>query len=242
MKYHYYSDIVHFKELLETRSIYMSDIASFNDPLESEKGQTFTRLTDSLYTDIGLNQVGAFCLSNDRDRYLMWSYYAKGHKGICVGFDIPFGSWAKDCFLEWPSRHLATSPWPERKVYYMTLGENSNITVWYIDVKYGGGRDVARDGREIVADDVARLFSYKYLMFKEEQESRIIVIGQNSVDKNLKIPMEWIKEITFGLLVNEADIIDYVKYSKALGYSNMNYYREVIIREEERIEICPCFK
>jgi hypothetical protein len=41
------------------------------------------------------NEWGVFCLSERNDDILMWSYYANGHRGICLGFahrpTRPFG-------------------------------------------------------------------------------------------------------------------------------------------------------
>jgi len=38
------------------------------------------------YMQEQINQIGVFCLSEPRDSLLMWSYYANGHQGVCLGF------------------------------------------------------------------------------------------------------------------------------------------------------------
>jgi hypothetical protein len=44
-------------------------------------------LEDDIAVESIVRQVGICCFSELRDSILMWSHYAKEHKGICIGFD-----------------------------------------------------------------------------------------------------------------------------------------------------------
>jgi hypothetical protein len=44
--------------------------------------------TDKLYDQIAAH-TGVYCMSKQGDSILQWSYYAKGHSGFCLEFNIP---------------------------------------------------------------------------------------------------------------------------------------------------------
>lgn len=49
---------------------------------------------------VGINalhqSVGVMCFSNSYVNQLMWAYYAQGHAGFCVGFDVDFDALAEE--------------------------------------------------------------------------------------------------------------------------------------------------
>lgn len=65
-------------------------------------------------------QIGVLCLAESRSDILMWSHYAAGHSGVCIGFDTsdPFFQSARkvvyqkdypDLSFDWFSKNLTAS-------------------------------------------------------------------------------------------------------------------------------------
>jgi hypothetical protein len=70
--------------------IYLSKWSSFNDPMEgcfSYIVNPNTRISASELRKC-IDGYGIHCLSKTFANYLLWSYYADGHKGVCLEFDL----------------------------------------------------------------------------------------------------------------------------------------------------------
>lgn len=73
----------HLKDCLENNRLYLNDGKTLNDPFDL----AFTnRKTRELTRMEGLRIL---CLTNSYRKKLMWSYYADGHKGVCLTVSIP---------------------------------------------------------------------------------------------------------------------------------------------------------
>lgn len=82
--------------------IYFSKTSDLNDPFDSallpsefiegmvRQGYKLPIHDIAAYDNYVLNMIknfGVYCLSKKCDNVLMWSHYADGHKGFCIGFD-----------------------------------------------------------------------------------------------------------------------------------------------------------
>jgi hypothetical protein len=78
--------ISNFWNLLKYRQVWASKISSLNDPLEflyhaGEKSDFAT----AFFKSDEHKRIGVISLSQAPDNLLMWSHYAHGHNGVCVG-------------------------------------------------------------------------------------------------------------------------------------------------------------
>jgi Protein of unknown function (DUF2971) len=81
---------------LRDRRLKKTTIDELNDPFDhyaidttdSDMSFAVTAMVAEHKRDIGI-----ICLSRNWNNLLMWSHYADKHKGVCLGFDIPDGSY-----------------------------------------------------------------------------------------------------------------------------------------------------
>lgn len=106
--YRYISNFKHLEELLKKKLLHYSSPKSFNDPFdfmpslkgfpkferEMKKEKSITRKGQMNHNE-RLNVVDNLrqnyrvcCFTELWNSYLMWSYYANGFKGYCIGFDF----------------------------------------------------------------------------------------------------------------------------------------------------------
>ena len=79
-------------ENISRRRLKVADINDLNDPFEflglvsdnPETVQDFTRMKAQVAKNIGL-----LCFSDDWKNPVQWAHYADGHRGLCLGFDVP---------------------------------------------------------------------------------------------------------------------------------------------------------
>lgn len=76
---------------LEHRRLKVARIADLNDPFEflpacpTAQGRKIIRD----FKRRAHEGIGLLCFSEDRKNPVQWSHYAEGHKGLCLGFDVP---------------------------------------------------------------------------------------------------------------------------------------------------------
>lgn len=106
--YKYYSSSFDVKNHIESPSIKLSHVKSFNDPFEMqishEHASMLAEMTLAHVTnknDESKNEFinsykiinsffGVVSLTETHRNILMWSHYASSHKGVCVGYDTNF--------------------------------------------------------------------------------------------------------------------------------------------------------
>jgi Protein of unknown function (DUF2971) len=64
--------------------------ALFKDKVNKDVAKTLPQITKEM-----LHEMGIACFSTSKDSLLMWSHYAKGHKGFCLEFDTSFEPFPK---------------------------------------------------------------------------------------------------------------------------------------------------
>ncbi len=82
-----------------------------------------TTITEGLQREV--NRVGVLCLSEFRDDVVLWSHYAAGHAGLCLGFrvaaDVAFFARAQSVYYsaQYPSIDLHDSPKKQVEAFIM---------------------------------------------------------------------------------------------------------------------------
>lgn len=76
---------------LKQRRLKLSMIDELNDPFDLfnvvNKSGFWLKLSMPELIELG-RSFGILCLSRNWDNLLLWSHYADGHRGVCLGFDI----------------------------------------------------------------------------------------------------------------------------------------------------------
>ena len=98
MLYHYYKCTDYAVDAIKENRLYFANPWTFNDPLE--RVIMFDRRRDEEGNSVAIERVhyaprgmrgldvGVFCFCTSMTNYLLWSHYADGHKGVCIGFDF----------------------------------------------------------------------------------------------------------------------------------------------------------
>ena len=81
-------------EVLATRGIQLTAAQIRRDDFQRELTSTLAALrspsfrNETLFNTID-SATGIFCMSNNNDNILQWSYYGGGHSGFCLEFNVP---------------------------------------------------------------------------------------------------------------------------------------------------------
>jgi len=140
----------------------------------------FDRIQKSIET------VGVCSFSMALEEPLLWSHYANGHKGLCLGYEIPFQS-----FFE-PSKTI------EGAIIPIDYGENP-LTEWLIENAPAKDRI---DINEFSNNLVKKVLSVKGKGWRYEKEARIICNREGVYP----IPKDYLKRVCFGMNVNNSGI------------------------------------
>ena len=128
--YHFVSE--KFGKLnLEMRRLKLARIADLNDPFEFDPAcpDKKARQVIADFKRQAHETIALLCFSEKRDNPVQWSHYADGHKGVCLGFDIPDDHVAK-------VKYETARPMVDMKKLFpnQTAGEEE-INRW-LNVKY----------------------------------------------------------------------------------------------------------
>jgi len=76
---------------LEMRRLKLARIADLNDPFEFTPACSDTKARKVIadFKRRAHAKIGLLCFSARQDNPVQWSHYADGHKGMCLGFDVP---------------------------------------------------------------------------------------------------------------------------------------------------------
>ncbi len=140
------------------------------------------------------NKFGIFCMTSIPDSILMWSHYAHGHNGICVGFDLSGKSSESKIFSESCKEVNYSKKYP-------IISPNINIR---------------NEGKKI--------FYTKYLDWEYEHEWRIVIeeyLGRITLPNNLikciilgdKIEPDYNKEEVISWIL-EKDYVPEIKIAR----------------------------
>ena len=204
--------------LLTEGDIYFSDPKTFNDPFDCkftftidgtddelkenmrQKGQSEEWIAEifrtmsrkQIYEEyfVTLNEridlLKVFCLAEDCENTLMWSHYGQNHYGICVGIKVfDYGGWPN---IKFRGNQLLT----------ISSGYDSRYIPAF-PINYTNKRpkqhNVLRDG----SDDFNRFVLTKSMDWKYEKERRLIMPAPLLIKNPVKITLNKINEIIFGL-------------------------------------------
>lgn len=131
--------------------------------------------------------ISIFCVSEHRDNYNLWSTFAKGQTGFCIGINT------RKMYSK------ANNFGGSGKVQYFPLDEMPKIRPFYFS------------HAEILEDFTKTVFSLPDI-YKEEDEYRLIKL--DSGERRINIREECFEEIILGELISKANKEEIVKISK----------------------------
>jgi len=90
-------------QALSEQRLRISNILDLNDPFEffavEMAGPIFRQGMNAGKSGIA-EKYGILCFSRDWKNPVQWAHYANGHKGVCLGFDIPSSFLEKVTYVE----------------------------------------------------------------------------------------------------------------------------------------------
>ncbi len=160
-------------------------------------------IKDTFYNSLNnmIDRYRIFCVSEDPLSLLMWSHYADSHKGICIGFEVQEIDNQTGLFFKVNEQYIFLE---NKRVKYIQEQERSLIDIMGIDLSTIGNS----------------LYS-KYNSWKYEKENRFILLSNEIASGKVKVVKETIKEILFGLKVEDCIIKQTLKNLKKSNYLNI---------------------
>jgi hypothetical protein len=156
-----------------------------------------------------VKKAGVLSFSLTATEPLMWSHYADGHAGICVGIDKV---WFDDFIeREWKPNKLIGGA----QVSYKEQPDFHEVVARYAK-REAGGREIITD--HMFVDIVMPVLRTKSEHWRYEQEYRIIRREPGVVS----IPGEAIKEVIVGKRISEGD---YALVQAVLSKSSLSHVR-----------------
>jgi len=95
MRLYHYIEAKWTLDDIRRRRLKASKIDDMNDPYEWKtvySDHEISQLALENTEKVAIGKYGVLCFSRRWNNILMWSHYADGHKGICLGFDGPMSS------------------------------------------------------------------------------------------------------------------------------------------------------
>lgn len=186
------------------------------------------------------------CLSENGDNQLLWAHYADQHRGICLGYEFPdtdeefsekaeWGSMAKHDMGKFGLKlHKDKIQYLNDRPALNISNSDESVEKWKFDSDYLMN---------------ACIFS-KPKCWEYEKEWRLALIYPIGVEKSFApkidtkgyhaiLPREWLKEITFGLRLDEKFCEEIVDIVKASGYENVSFRREKIVQGKFEVTSVP---
>lgn len=86
--------LAHAKTNIESRRLKVATFADANDPFEllalnlRGRGKRDVRKALKAFKEAQASEIGMLCFSRTWSNPVLWSHYAEGHKGVCLGFDL----------------------------------------------------------------------------------------------------------------------------------------------------------
>jgi hypothetical protein len=178
------AEIISYAQKL-TRS--PEEFDNFKRGLEQDRASFLLDIRARLET-LFAARTGVLCLSPDSTNILLWSHYAGGHKGFCVGLD---------------SRWLADESVPDP----------TDLIIDHEQVKYESDYPQLNPflSDEEAREWLAQQYRYKSASWNYENEYRFVMIRipkLNDSDRILKLSPKSIREVILGCSIEAADEIE----------------------------------
>lgn len=148
------------------------------------------------------NYFNIFCFSRNYNNILMWSHYADEHKGICIGFNISHVD-ENSLTLKCKENYIDINK---------TKGFN-NLPVFH--VVYSKERPVPYNIIKSKHQELRDFIYSKSIDWKYEEEYRIVLQDDVLLSNPVKIELNEIKEIIFGLRMDDKEKIMLKKLIKS---------------------------
>jgi len=213
---------------LKCDNLYFSSPLEFNDPYES----SILLEGDERYGEIlkdDLRKSAMACFSLSPDNFTLWSYYAKGFKGICIEYDTEKLISSLINNLDCPPKWLYSF-----NVQYLDMNSRGYGEIPVVDEQNLISGDLHKKGPELI-----KIFATKPSCFKIENEFRLVrrpsaLLSDNKcMSGQHKYDREAISCVIFGEKTSEQDI-ELVK--KILG-QNLPYKKTKLSSEQFHIEV-----
>lgn len=191
--------ITDLKKLMKRLAISENQQHSLLLNYQNNPERLFTVLPQILSNLQKNNSLRIYCFSKNPLNILMWSHYANSHTGVCIGF--------KTYRLD--ERAFGIKVQPNCVAQELLVSNFPNILI-PLPVNYtskvAGEYDFGKGNAEVLKE----AFLNKAIEWQYEQEYRVVVTDDSLLKNPIKVDVNEIKEIIFGLKTSH-ELIEQVK-------------------------------
>lgn len=193
------------------------------------------RIYETIKYGIALENCLVSCFSMEADNQLMWSHYADQHKGVCLCYEIPN---TIDVLKE-------QIKWSDNISYEM---KKYDLTFYCGAVSYRMERPAMIVDNNIIQNDYyfTDAVFIKPLCWHYEKEWRMVLslpigseigfgVGMKTNNYYATLPRNWLKEISFGLRLEDEYCRDIIHLISESGYSEVQFKKAKM--KHDRFEI-----
>lgn len=156
-----------------------------------------------------------FCLGRDQKNKLMWAHYGQYHYGVCVG--IGTVSYNDESYVQVRPRQLKVGvPTPDERLIPL------------IPIEYSVSRPEPVNILRSRPDGLMRFLKTKSIDWQYEQEERLTLPVEWLLTNPVKIPLQTIREVIFGLRTPTTMRKKLIDFSRKLGHQE---FYEIIENE-----------
>jgi hypothetical protein len=161
-------------------------------------------------------ETAVLCLSEKNDDILMWSHYAYGHTGVCLGFRV------------FPAVSDFTLPQSDSQGFFgnaMRVKYSDNLPLLNFFKIVAGIRDTGPEGDRVRRLFVTALYLTKATHWSYEQEWRLVIAFRGMACKgSYGFPPELLKEVRLGCQVASEEQRKVVQWIRE-GHTSPVLYR-----------------
>lgn len=204
------------------------------------------RIDEVIEYGISIENCLVTCFTKDGSNQLMWAHYADQNKGVCLCYEVPDTNYEFERQIKW-SNQISL---------YMS---EYNLWVWGSQIIYQTERPslhISNTSLPVKEWTFNNDYNLKDAIFTKpkcwiyEQEWRLALIlpiggevafgaGMNTGDYYAILPKEWLKEITFGLRLEDEHCKEIKEIFRESGYTNVEFKKAKMAHGEFRIVSKP---
>lgn len=204
------------------------------------------RIDEAMGYGIPIENCLVTCFTKDGSNQLMWSHYADQNKGVCLCYEFPDEDYEFERQIKWS----------EQISLFMS---KYNLWVWGSQIIYQTERPslhISNTSLPVEKWTFNNDYHLKNAIFTkpkcwiDEQEWRLALIlpigseepfvaGMNTSDYYAILPKEWLKEITFGLRLEDEHCKEIKEVFRESGYTNVEFKKAKMAHGEFKIVSKP---
>lgn len=234
-------DINREKYLSYIESVIDKGVGSLDDASERRK-----RIDEAIEYGIPIENCLVTCFTKDGNNQLMWSHYADQNKGVCLCYEIPDKPDEFERQIKWSDQsrlfindfklrfHEEAVTYQIKRPSLHISNTSCPVEKWKFDNDY------------LLMDAIFT----KPKCWEYEHEWRLALIlpiggkvafaaGIDTSDYYAILPKEWLKEITFGLRLEEGHCKEIKEIFRESGYTNLEFKKAKMAHGEFRIVSKP---